>query len=76
MQHLYAIMQGAGCLKQYYICILRVKHPDFWNQCSVNMHSSMQKASGFFFLIPNDKVLHDKTTYYLQNKKYLLLDIY
>lgn len=36
----------------------------------------MQKASGFFFLIPNDKVLHDKTTYYLQNKKYLLLDIY
>lgn len=75
MQNLCAIMQGAGCLKQYHICIPRVKYRDFWNQCSVNMHSSMQKASGFL-IIPDDKVLHDKTTYYLQNKKYLLLEIY
>lgn len=39
------------------------------------MHSSMQKASGFLIIL-DDKILHDKTTYYLQNKKYLLLEIY
>lgn len=76
MPNLYAIMQGAGCLKQYHVCILRAKYCDFLNQCSISMHSSSMHKARWFFVIPDGKVLDDKTTYYLQNKKYLLLETY
>lgn len=76
MLNLYAIMQGAESLKQYHVCILRAKYCVFLNQCSINMHSSSMHEVRWLFFIPDDKVLEDKMTYSLQNKKYLLLEIY